>query len=116
MKKLIIQICNYITPYYIMLTSKYVPRKEDKSETWQSYRKKKVLSMRLYYVLLMMKFIKNPFNSSYTIPRSGKMSNITDDDIINTTGFVDENEIKMYVHTPYIIDLSNPINKKCMYQ
>jgi len=109
-KKLIIQICNYIAPYYIMLTSKYVPRKEINLKLGNHIEKKSSI-----YETLLCAFNDENYQKSVQFflhnPRSGKMSNITDDDIINTTGFVDENEIKMYVHTPYIINLSNPINK-----
>ena len=54
---------------------------------------------------------QKPIQIFFHNPKNGKYIEMDDDDIIKTITFIEDNNIKFYVHSPYIINLSNPINK-----
>lgn len=93
-----------------MLSNKYIPRKEINLKIGNHIAK-----LSTIYETLLHAFEDENYQKSVQMflhnPRSGKVAEMTDEDIINTVSFIEENSIKFYVHSPYIINLSNPINK-----
>lgn len=43
--------------------------------------------------------------------QTGKITNINNDDIIKTNEIIKKNNLKLFVHSPYFINLANPVTK-----